>query len=117
MTTEETQDLETRRAHQKRDQQAHDFCDAVRAQAELNYITWGHQSLATLGIVLAEEMGEVARAILQNMHEGQPADRILHEAIDTAAVCVTVAQVYFQHIHICAIASGKEGTTSGGAPC
>lgn len=51
-------------------------------QCESNHEKWGDQDTSMLMIVLMEEVGEVARAILQN----EDSDRIRAEIVDCSSV-------------------------------
>jgi NTP pyrophosphatase (non-canonical NTP hydrolase) len=64
--------------------------DKIASQAVENVAKWGQQPLETLGLVAAEEMGEICQAILQWQHEGGRRERIFEEAIDLAAVCLQI---------------------------
>jgi len=59
-------------------------------QAEVNMAKWGLQDVETLGLAVAEECGEVCQAILQARDENGDRERIWHEAVDLAALCVQV---------------------------
>jgi NTP pyrophosphatase (non-canonical NTP hydrolase) len=65
-------------------------CDQIKRQAARNLARWGDQPLETLGLVAAEEMGEVCQAILQWRHEGGEREQIFDEARDLAAVCLQI---------------------------
>jgi len=64
--------------------------ERIQKQADANIGKWGHQPLETLGLVAAEEMGEVCQAILQFVHEGGDESRIYDEARDLAATCLQI---------------------------
>ena len=66
--------------------------DRINQQAAVNVAKWGKQPLETLGLVAAEEMGEVCQAILQWQHEGGERERIFEEARDLAAVCLQILE-------------------------
>jgi NTP pyrophosphatase (non-canonical NTP hydrolase) len=75
---------------QKMDNKRKKQLDEISAQADANVEVWGHQPLATLGLVASEEMGEVCQAILQWEHERGQKSRIFEEARDLAAVCLQI---------------------------
>ena len=76
--------------------------NAIEKQTVENIARWGDQEGQTMVVALAEETGEVARAVLS--YDYRPAEfdeleafeltvRIEREAIQTAAVCVELARV------------------------
>jgi NTP pyrophosphatase (non-canonical NTP hydrolase) len=67
---------------------AHSFGLMLADKGIDNIGKWGLQDLATLGLAIAEEAGEVARAILENAHAGKPVARAYEEAVDLGALCV-----------------------------
>ena len=75
----------------------------IDSQVAHNLAKWGEdQDALTLVAVIAEETGEVARAVLEFNHRGddvgplrslQLVEQIAKEAIQLAAVCVEIARV------------------------
>jgi NTP pyrophosphatase (non-canonical NTP hydrolase) len=64
--------------------------EQISTRASINVNKWGHQPLATLGLVASEEMGELCQAILQWEHENGKKNRIFEEARDLAAACLQI---------------------------
>ena len=62
----------------------------MERKAQANVAKWGHQDYQTLALAVAEEAGELAQAVLQHRHEGQPEIRIAEEALDLGALCIQV---------------------------
>lgn len=61
-----------------------------RDQAVKNIEKYGYQDLETLVLAITEETGELAQALLQWKHEGQPFERIMEEAVDLMALPMAV---------------------------
>lgn len=57
---------------------------------------WGIQkhSAATWMLILSEEHGELAQAILQYHYEGKDIDKIIKEAIQAATVAIKIAEMF-----------------------
>jgi len=68
--------------------------ELLSLRAEQNVEKWGLQDFETLGLAVCEEAGELAQAILQARHEGQPRKRIFEEAVDLGALCLQVIARY-----------------------
>jgi NTP pyrophosphatase (non-canonical NTP hydrolase) len=59
-----------------------EFCRRTCERDDGNLAKWGHQDFDILMLCLVEEFGEIARARL----EGESAERIRAEIIDTSAL-------------------------------
>lgn len=64
---------------------------ALAEKAIENVAKWGRQDKSILALAMAEEMGEVARAVLKYKHADQMW-RIYQEAIDLGALCLQMMQ-------------------------
>lgn len=71
-------------------------CSAFLERAIKNVAKWGKQDLETLGLAIAEETGELCRAILKARWEGGDRERIREEVIDLGALCHQVL-LYLDH--------------------
>ena len=60
-------------------------------KADRNIAKWGLQDIGTLTLAMAEEVGELAQAVLKNRHENGSIERIKEETNDLAALCVQMA--------------------------
>lgn len=65
-------------------------------KAMQNRAKWGSQDYETLALAVAEEAGELARAVLQHRHEGRPEIRIAEEALDLGALCIQVMLLWHE---------------------
>ena len=65
-----------------------DTVDRTVSKALGNITTWGVQDPETIALCMAEECGEVARAVLQARHEGGSEERVLEESEDLGALCL-----------------------------
>lgn len=72
-----------------------------------NRAKWGSQDYETLGLAVAEEVGELAQAILKYRHEGAAEIRIAEEALDLGALCIQVILLW--HEIMVARTLGAEG--------
>lgn len=68
--------------------------ELLSLRAKQNVEKWGLQNFETLGLAVCEEAGELAQAILQARHEGQPRRCIFEEAVDLGALCLQVIALY-----------------------
>jgi len=74
------------------------FIDQTTEQLEKNQAKWGGQGAERLVVVLTEEIGEVARAVLEMVTATTPAaalkwrKRAQAEAVDVAAVCAELSR-------------------------
>lgn len=70
------------------------FAKMLINKAKKNVEKRGVQDMMTLGMAAAEEMGELAQAILQHRDEDGDRKRIRDEAIDLGALCIQVLLLY-----------------------
>lgn len=76
-----------------------------------NRAKWGSQDYVTLGLAIAEEAGELAQAVLQHRHEGQPEIRIAEEALDLGALCIQVVLLWHELMVARTLTDAKAATS------
>ncbi len=75
-----------------------EFFDQTTRQREKNLAKWGPQGAERLVVALTQEIGEVARAVLEMVTATSPAaalkwrKRAQAEAVDVAAVCAELSR-------------------------
>ena len=68
-------------------QKATEIAAQWQRKAEENFDKWDDPGVEALALAIAEESGEIARAVLDFIHSGKPKARITEETHDLAALC------------------------------